>query len=246
MKRRALIVYCNDTSSGVLPGPEADNANLRQHLISNLGGDWYENEILSLSNPTTIQVINSVKNHLKGADYTLFAFSGHGYLNMDDNNRQYLELSDGDISIKQVITEVRRQAIIIDACRGFYSPSTSILTKGFEEAYDNLTGKVSTRKLFDHYLMNCEEGLTVLYAANENQTATDSDNGGVYLLSILKVCELWQSSGSSKNIFSLKDAHLFGIKYMNQNFDTIQKPTMNSEKRMRFYPFAVKISQLND
>ena len=42
--------------------------------------------------------------------------------------------------------------------------------------------------------------------------------------------------------FSVKNAHENAIDYMRLNFNTIQKPKMEKEKRLRYYPFGVKIS----
>jgi len=244
MTRKALIVYCDNTESGKLPGPSADNQNLRTHLTSPLGGDWYDSEIISLNNPTKLQVLQSIRT-IGVADYSFVVFSGHGYINTADNHKQYVELSDGDLSISNLVSNSKRQTIIIDACRGYYSPTTQMFSKGLSGTFENFSGRQSTRKLFDHHLNNCEEGLSVMYAASKNQSASDSDKGGAYLFSILKVCEIWAQNDSKKQKFSIRDAHNSGIIYMNKNFETKQKPTMHAEKRMRYFPLAVKWTQIN-
>lgn len=52
MNRKALIIYCDDIESGFLSGPTVDNTNFRNYLTSYCRGDWYENEIKSLNNPS--------------------------------------------------------------------------------------------------------------------------------------------------------------------------------------------------
>ena len=52
MNRKALIIYCTETNSGSLTGPRMDNKNIREYLKSDVGGQWYDNEIISLENPT--------------------------------------------------------------------------------------------------------------------------------------------------------------------------------------------------
>lgn len=244
MTRKALIIYCDNTESGKLPGPKPDNTNLRSHLTSPLGGDWYDSEILSLNNPTKNQVLNAIRN-MGVSDYSFVVFSGHGYINTADNNKQYVELSDGDLSISSLVTSSNRQTIIIDACRGYYSPTTQLFSKGLSGTFENFSGRQSTRELFDHHLSQCEEGLSIMYAASENQSASDSDKGGAYLFSVLKVCELWEGSNTENQKFSIKDAHTHGITYMNKNFETKQKPVMQAEKRMRYFPLAVKWTMIN-
>lgn len=244
MKRRALIIYCTDTDSGHLNGPKYDNDNLRYHLTSNLGGNWRDDEILSLPNPTSQQVFIAVTQFLNDADYTFTVFSGHGYINTNDNNRQYLELSNTDISILNLKTTAQRQSLIIDACRGYYTPAKAI-TKGFADVYENFTGQGSTRQLFDTAVNRAEGGWTVLYAASKNQTALDTGNGGAYLLSLLKIAKSWEESDRINNTLTLNISHSIAKVYLHSNFETIQDPIMNEEKRLIHFPFAVKFTDIN-
>jgi hypothetical protein len=246
MKRRALIIYCDNTASGELTGPPFDNELYRGFLMSNLGGRWEEGEILSLPNPKSSLVTRAINKFLDGADYTFTIFTGHGFLNTDENNRQYLEVADDDIPILSLRTTAKRQTIIIDACRGFHSPSQTIL-KGFSEVFESFTGdSYSTRQIFNNAVMRAEEGLTVLYAASQNQTSLDTDNGAAYLLSLLHTAEKWEEVDKKHNIIDLKETHEYAKTYLSENFETIQIPTMNREKRVKYYPFAVKGTLLND
>lgn len=241
MIRRALIIFCNNTESGELPGPNVDNSNLRNFLTSQIGGEWQSNEVLSLSNPTIREVRNAVIKFLNIADYSFVVFSGHGWINTDENNKQYLEVSDGDISINDIISYSTRQTIIIDACRGFISPLNESLSKGLGRAVISYSStSISTRQLFDSVVMRAEEGLTVLFSASENQSSIDSAKGGAYIYSLLAVSRNWFRTDKINNIFTIKNAHQLGITFMNYNFITKQKPVMNSEKRMRYFPISVK------
>lgn len=246
MIRRAIIIYCDDTASGELYGPPQDNINFRNFLQSNLGGKWSSNEILSLQNPTSKQVIKEKNLFFNNADYTFLIFSGHGFLNVDDRNRQYVELMNESISISNLFSNSRRQSLIIDACRGFYSPTEEML-KSINESYEYFTGDpFSTREIFDRAVLSADEGLTVLYATSKNQTALDTDNGAAYLLSLLCIAELWGEQDKQFNMLNLKKTHNYASNYISSHFDTIQIPTMNNEKRLRHYPFAVKMTSLND
>ncbi|MCZ2247171.1 MAG: caspase family protein [Bacteroidia bacterium] len=242
MKRRALIIYCDDTESGDLTGPPYDNENFRNFLTSNLGGAWAANEILSLSNPNASEVSKAVNKFMSGADYTFTLFTGHGFINLENNKRQYLELADADISSSSLYTNAKRQTLIIDACRGFHSPSADLL-KGFTEIHEQFIGDpFSTRLIFDRTVMRAEEGLTILYAASRNQTALDTDYGAAYLLSLLKMASLWEQLDKKNNILGLKLIHEIAANFLVENYDTIQVPTMNKEKRLRYFPFAVKVT----
>jgi len=241
MNRRALIIYCDNTRSGKLSGPTHDNVNLRDFLTQNIGGDWYPEEIKSLRNPTSLTVRDNISSFLSGADYTFIIFTGHGGINTIDD-KQYIELLDTDIPIQQLKTNAKRQTVIIDACRGYYTETLEDLreSKSINFAIGGILK--STRTIFDNAILLSEEGLTVLFAASENQTALDTNKGAAYLLSLLSEAYNWEYTDRKYSIFGLDVAHEMAADYMNDNFDTIQVPTMNEEKRKRYYPFAVKYS----
>jgi Caspase domain len=240
VKRRSLIIYCNDTISGELVGPLHDNENYRDFMLSKLGGDWYDNEILSLKNPSSTLVLRAVNEFLIGADYTFIIFTGHGFINLDDGGRQYIELANRSIGISKLKTSAKRQTLIVDACRGYYSPEQELI-KSFSEQYENFIGDpLSTRAIFDRAVLRAEEGWTILYAANKNQSALDTAGGAAYLLSLLKIAEIWEERDKTSNILTLKSTHDFAKTYLTENFDTLQEPIINGEKRIVHFPFAVK------
>lgn len=246
MTRRALIIYCDDTKSGELEGPSKDNINLRSHLTSYLGGEWYDSEIVSLNNPTSHMIEAHIKIFCGDADYSFVVFSGHGFINANDNNIQYLEVADKDISIIKLLTKAERQTIIIDACRGIYKPHKEDFIKGSRSYNESFMGSLSsTRKMFDKAVQQTEEGVSILYAASENQSAVDSNVGGAYTYSLLKSCEQWGKNDQTRNILSIKDGHSLGTIFMKSRFVTNQTPKMEQEKRLRYFPLAVKVSSIN-
>ncbi len=243
MKRRALIIYCNDTSSGPLKGPKEDRNNYLKFLTSPLGGHWTRKEIFILHNPTIAQVKIAVINHLNGADYSFTIFTGHGEMRPGiASNIQYLELWDGDLSVLQLRNNAPKQTIIVDACRGIRK-ETDVEFLGLLEHLEEsgFAGPESTRQLFDEEIDDCEDGLIVLYAASENQTALDTQNGGAYLLSLLVTAEEWALDNNHNNILPIDVAHEWASNFLNENFDTIQVPEIRGQKRRNFFPFAVKL-----
>lgn len=230
MIRRALIIYCNDTESGELDGPPHDNQNFFDYLTSSLGGNWYNEEICSLQNLSSVQVANAINRFLNGADYTFIIFTGHGFINLDERRRQYVELLNGDVPILNLKTTAKRQTLIVDACRGFFSPARE-LTKAFGDVLEHFTGKPNTRKIFDNAVLKADEGLTVLYAASRNQTALDTEEGTAYLLSLLEVAENWGDTNKKYNVLPINVAHERAKIYLNETFNTIQVPSQKAEDR---------------
>lgn len=239
MKRKALIIYCTNTASGKLSGPIHDNNNIRNYLQSDVGGQWAKNEIVSLRNPTKQMIASVIQQDFADIDYSFVVFTGHGCINQI-NGIQYLEISDGDISIKRLVTAAPRQTIIIDACRGYEKINDS-LEKSFSNLYENFSGHPNTRQIFDAAVMQAEEGITVLYSADKDQSSLDTNKGGAYLYSLLSVCKQWEQNISRTYLYySIKDAHLDACEYLDENFITMQHPVMNQEKRKRYFPIAVK------
>jgi len=244
MKRKALIIYMTNSPSGKLEGPVFDYENIYRFLTSNLGGNWYSNEILALENPTRRQLKENI-SQMVDSDYTFVVFSGHG--EFEQNTKlQYIELLDDEVSIKELIVGSKRQTIIIDACRGYFSMRERLLEKSmnFSMSSEFVHQEISTRELFNDKLEKTEEGLTILYAANENQTALDTNIGAAYISSLLNVAEKWGRSSNTITELTIKDAHEKAIDYLHNNYITNQMPVMNNEKRLRYYPFAVKYSKL--
>lgn len=242
MKRKALIIFCDNTESGFLSGPSVDNTNLRNYLTSYCGGDWYDKEIESLHNPTIQKVRNAI-NLMTNTDYSFVVFSGHGWINTDEDNTQYLEVADGDISINELITDADRQTILIDACRGFLSPLMESFEKGLSGAVRTYSSTTSTRTLFNSLVLKAEEGISVMYSASENESSVDSKKGGAYIYSVIAVCRNWFINNKTANYLTIKNAHDLAIPFMKTKFITKQKPVMTTEKRMRYFPFAVKFNQ---
>jgi hypothetical protein len=240
MVRKALIIYMTNSPSGKLGGPAFDYKNLCSFLTSDLGGNWYQNEITSLENPEKSQVIDEIFN-MSRCDYALVVFSGHGELE-EETDIQYIELMNCSIPIKELTVNCKRQTIIIDACRHFFSFRERLFNKKHHQFSLNKSNlkTVSTRDIFDNSLSKAEEGLTILYSASENETALDTDNGTAYISSLIESAQEWEISYGNENIFSVKDAHKNADKYLHFYFETIQKPKMNYEKRLRYFPFAVK------
>lgn len=240
MIRRALIIYCDNTNSGHLPGPVWDNYNIRNYLMSHIGGDWFETEIKSVRNPSSKDVILLVGSFLNKADYSFIVFSGHGYFS-GSNMIQYLELYNGSFPINILKTNSPRQTIIIDACRGLVSLN--------ENQQKGLSGflpepfigdpMANTRYLFDRLILQADEGLTVLYSASINQTSLDTNLGGAYIISLFKMVDLWHQSDNIGCMLDLYRANELSKHYL-KNFNTKQIPTLNREKRLRYFPLGVR------
>ena len=244
MERRALIIYCDNTSSGPLPGPSKDNENFVSFLQSNLGGNWGPDEIESLHNPSKKDVLRIKRSHLDTADYSFVVFSGHGNINVyADGEEQMLETADGEISIFDLRTEASRQTLIVDACRAREFAQQEPIVKSADLSESLKLGQ-QTREIFDKHVQAADQGWSVLFAASENESARDTFGGAAFLLSLLRAAKHWSEVGDREEYFPLNLAHEQATQILRRRYVTDQHPQMIIEKRRRHFPFAVKRSGL--
>ncbi len=238
MNRKALIIYCTETESGKLIGPQKDNYNIREYLKSNLGGQWYDKEIISLENPKVNEIKNCIYEEFHNVDYSFIVFSGHGCIE-ETRKQDYLEVVDGDIPLSALICTAPRQTLIIDACRSYFRRVSDSMQKSFSYLNEYYTGQSNTRLIFDRAVCQAEEGFTILYSSSANQSSLDTNKGGAYIYSLLSICKEWEEDGNGI-ILDLKNAHKYACVYLKKNFQTIQRPEIIMEKRRHYFPIAVR------
>jgi len=247
MKREALIVYMPNTPcQSTLAGTIKDEENIRRFLTSSTGGEWKDTEIISLKNPT-IKEVKCIINTMWDSDYTFVVFTGHGYIEVKKNSygqiirHQKMLVADGELVLNDLKTGASRQAMIIDACRKFevISQSTKIFSKSMSSMMENFSIRIQTRKIFNKAVIDSDEGLTVLFSSKENESSSDDPVvGGAFISSLIGGAEEWNENKSG--ILTLDKAHELAIDYMQENFQqTNQHPTLNSEKRRVYFPFAI-------
>ncbi|MDZ4122031.1 MAG: caspase family protein [Candidatus Cloacimonadaceae bacterium] len=239
MKRKMIIVYCDRTSSGDLAGPSKDASNLRSYFTSKLGGEWYDSEIETLDNPKIAKFRSSLNSIAPDTEYSMLVFSGHGGIDKT-TNQQYLELLDGDYCLVDVKMPASRQTIILDTCRSYFIRKSEDLAKfaALLESYD--ASHPSTRTLYDDYVLRADEGRTVMTSSSPGQASGDSNDGGLYILSLLHSAKNWGShSGGYSQILDLLQVHELACIYMKKNYLTIQSPMITKDKRRAYFPFAV-------
>ena len=118
--RRAAFLIATPHSQGQkeLTGADADVRNFREFLMSPFGGAWRADEIVTRLDPSRKDV-DLKRDKMNGADYALTFFAGHGCHNKRTDEGS-LCLNFGDmISVNELAPRVRRQLMVIDACREF-------------------------------------------------------------------------------------------------------------------------------
>ena len=180
MEKRILLVGNNDG----LPGVKIDLRNFKRFFTSNIGGYWYQSEIIELLNPTRLALLTTINNLKRlNLDYCIVVFSGHGgqhrevVLEINGKSEYMLESEFKNIS--------RKQLTIFDCCRAVMENlnenrglSGTALNKSFS-TNDYLRIKYERR------ISSALDQQVTLYSCSINEFSTDTNEGGVYTKNFL-------------------------------------------------------------
>lgn len=179
MKRSALLIG----NSNGLPGVKLDLANFKKFLMNEIGGKWFESEILTEMNPSKkfLQYrINEIKN--SNPDYVIVMYSGHGGYHRET----LLEINDKGETINE--SELRgiasRQLLIFDCCRNVIKLS-NIEEKSFSSMNSLFKSSDQIRYLYDKRIMGSIEQQASLYSCSVGESSYDTNDGGIYTTSLL-------------------------------------------------------------
>ncbi len=179
-----------------LPGVTVDINDIKRFLLSNKGGDWREDEIVILSDPSSATVYSQIES-AKYKDYVFITCSGHGEHRVGKGlNDTVMYVKENEtVSIDRINPKNKRHLVIVDVCRNI------VKIEKMEEVravFESFMAKASIpfidyRKIFDDAVMANSEGRIVTYSCDLNQSAGDDGHGGVFtqeLLSAPKISRL--------------------------------------------------------
>jgi hypothetical protein len=179
MKRKALLIG----NSNGLPGVKLDISNFTTFLKQYVGGQWYDSEIVIKMNPLKtdlIATISSLKSERN--DFMFVVFSGHGAYKkgtvLEINAREEI-INESDLKFI-----APRQISIFDCCRNLVSATEKRLWKRSIEMFDSATSNI--RAKYDTRIMQAIEQQVSLYACSVNESALDTERGGLYINNLLK------------------------------------------------------------
>ncbi len=190
--RKAVLIGSPGSirDNGYLHGVEHDLNNVKEFLLSESGGCFYDNEIITLFDCTSSMVNSVIKNVY--CDYLFVYFSGHGY---NDDNKNKLCLKDGNISDFQLLNNSPRQLVIVDACRSFIHTGLGAIP-GFE-SWSSFDGERSlVRKIFDNFIKRSPIGKMIVHSTKKGEVSYDTPDGGIFTNALLKSCYNFKPTSS--------------------------------------------------
>lgn len=239
MKRKALLI-----GSPGIPGTKTyledmtknDLTKIKNYLMSNNGGQWYDNEILLLDTNN----INNVRKYIEHVrnennDFVFCAFSGHGWYDGNQYSRVF-EIGDNDLYESEFRELSKKQLSVFDSCAKVYKPKILTENQRFENsiATDGLDTK-NYREIYNNEIIKCHQQEISLYSSSINEFShTDEDLGGHFIHYLLTV-------GISNQIENLDAIDTFQIvKEQMKNDKRNQTPSSSFPKSARnFLPFSL-------
>ena len=222
MRKKALIVGCSGSEQSFLPGVQRDIENFRNFLKSPNGGHWFESEIVSLYNPTELELqeeIESLKS--QNLDFSFVVFSGHGeYSEVMGCRRLYLTNSKF-VYEKDMLKISPKQLTIIDSCAetdDMILESKMEKSAGLERLYSSVIKDY--RRLYELSIERCKPQAINLYSCDIDEYSQDTSKGAMYAAHLLSVA----MSNSSNEVLNALEAHAITSEVVTKKTQGDQNP----------------------
>jgi hypothetical protein len=240
MKRFALLIEASEVpNEDKLPGAKADVANFREWICSKPGGAWFTTEIVELHTPTLSEVKKAITAAGK-MDFAFVTFAGHG-IHSQELDETKACLRDGRMVIRDLIPNVERCTIVVDACRNVVSERLleSIEFSLARQKYMKFAEDRNARRDFEVQVAKAEKGYEFLYSCGLNESAGDTPTGGFFSWYLVQGGnEFAQRNEGGKNWYSVKSAFNFAAKKTTERHRP-QHPQFEPGRRTEHFPFAV-------
>lgn len=226
MKKRALLI------AGQNQDNKNDVENIKQFLLSNVGGGWFSEEISIYQQPQ-LSDINQQMYRNGDCSFIFIYYSGHGSL---DN----IPVS-GDLFVNWC----NRMVIIIDACRT--NDETNNLPSDYNppnlESYNNINLE-QCREYYECIILKLPEHKIVVYSTQKNCVAYYKDFVGVFTTELLHTatsCAISSYETKNKLFFSIAEVVNITANILKKK-DVIQVPeidTNSSRNLSDIMPFVI-------
>jgi len=240
MKRKALIIGNSGDSQNpkeYLEGVKKDVKNYNSFLQSNIGGAWYEHEIvLSLdeSKAEVLQKIENIKNEKN--DFIFILFSGHGsYSSWKECRKLYIY--EEYIYEKDLLYAADKQITIMDTCAGIEEDMLHVCFESESVNMDNIKkSRRDYRRIYEEEITKCSNQQVILYSSSiDESSGDDSELGGYFAYSLLTVAEY-----TGKEVLSSKEAYLIAKEKVQEKTNEEQNPQCRCIKADNTLPFSIK------
>jgi len=245
IQRKALLIGAPDQD---IPGVKLDIKNMKNFLLSSMGGAWRESEITCLTNPKKNEVEFAIKR-LQDCDYSFILFAGHGFYSIKDQCTT-LNINESEtLSSKKLRFGAKKHTIILDCCRVLVNDlllEMSLEAMTYDSAIKTLDLS-ECRRYFDKRITECDSGIVVINSCDVKETAGETSNkGGYYSSSLINVAkELVENKlitidlKNKYKIFSINECHEKASILVKELSGNRQNPTFEGPRTKVKFPFAI-------
>jgi hypothetical protein len=244
MTRKALLIGKVESKRyGDLPGVSVDLVNFRNYLLSDFGGAWEEDEIITVNDPSLLE-IEFAKERSSKSNFAFIAFFGHGHHLIDKYKDETIIIINDkeELPVSSLNPGCPRVLIVIDACRKIeYFDEEKISAKASLKMAETRL-RYRYREIYDQALSETERGCITIYSCNLDEAAgEDRRMGGLFSSSLIICGDTWHQSTSygNESIYTVRDAFNCASRRTNQIMPQ-QNPQMDAGRRLYYFPFAVK------
>ncbi len=183
MKRIALIIGSAGPPDEYLPGVKEDVKSYKNFLLSTTGGQWYEDEIITLLDKS-IHEVKRVVNNIKSQepDFAFVVFTGHGSYSTLYNQR-VLMIGHDKLYEHELRGLAPYELLIIDTCAGMDEE----VEVPIEERLFKKAAIIDYRRKYEEAIKECLPQEIILYATSPGMYASDTPKGGLFSQALLEV-----------------------------------------------------------
>ena len=202
MLRNAIIIT---TASSGFENIEAVKKLWCGFLKSNIGGGWYENEIICP--PPTLMDVSKAIESAKHADYSLVVFIGRGAMKKAElpwmETRIELNEKEALWAERQLNTGALRLSLILDCCCNLSQPTPSVHLSENNPYKITKTDLAFYRETFEEKLYQAEQGMVKIISAAVNHGNCQNVSFSHFLLDSIRE---WSEHHDRKTTLSWRDA----------------------------------------
>jgi len=215
MKKKILMIGNTNNLLGV----SVDVSAYYSFFTSPAGGNWYDEEIDILPNPTRYDLLDTI-NEMRGADYdyVITVFAGHG--NEAGSGTVLAINGQGEtIEIDDLLDLSQRQLLIFDCCRSYADTDCTV-----SGATMLSMSRDPIRQTYEDRIENSAPQEVILFACDEGEKAMGTDDGGEYSQHLLYATHMILAHSDSPFV-SVSKAHYKAVSLMTrENPFTRQHP----------------------
>jgi hypothetical protein len=197
--RSAVLLNCPGNGTNFLNGVATDIESYEKHLLSDMGGNWYKNEISTITSPTRTGLINRL-NLEREKDILYIFFCGHGYYAKPSNQQMLCLARNEEIDAAVLLGYGRRVFLVTDSCQEIIMTAYSE-ARLFRSDVQNAETEPKNRRRFNSMIDDLPIGASYhAKACAIDELAGEDERGGLFSQALIEECRTRASNRQDFNL----------------------------------------------